>query len=140
MGRAMSEGGVGDTVMVQNPASFRMINGVVTGARHGARHRPRFTRLQPDHRPQIGSSSCASLCSRFSVTLLGARLVRLLGGGPHREYRLDAQTGAGRQSRREQDRGCHSRAAAHHPYGQFVVAAGRQKLFLTIRAPAMSAT
>ena len=30
MGRAMSEGGVGDTVMVQNPASFRMINGVIS--------------------------------------------------------------------------------------------------------------
>ena len=29
-GRAMGEGGVGDTVMVQNPASFRMINGVVS--------------------------------------------------------------------------------------------------------------
>ena len=26
MGRAMSEGGVGDTVTVQNPASFRMIS------------------------------------------------------------------------------------------------------------------
>jgi len=30
MGRAMGEGGIGDTVMVQNPASFRMINGVVS--------------------------------------------------------------------------------------------------------------
>ena len=29
-GRAMSEGGIGDTVMVQNPASFRMVNGVVS--------------------------------------------------------------------------------------------------------------
>ena len=29
-GRAMGEGGVGDTVMVQNPASFRMIHGVVS--------------------------------------------------------------------------------------------------------------
>lgn len=32
MGRAMSEGGIGDTVIVQNPASFRMITGVVTAA------------------------------------------------------------------------------------------------------------
>jgi flagella basal body P-ring formation protein FlgA len=32
MGRAMSEGGIGDTVVVQNPASFRMVNAVVTGA------------------------------------------------------------------------------------------------------------
>jgi flagella basal body P-ring formation protein FlgA len=32
MGRAISEGGVGDSVTVQNPASFRMINAVVTGA------------------------------------------------------------------------------------------------------------
>ena len=31
MGRAMSEGGIGDTVTIQNPASFRMISGVVTG-------------------------------------------------------------------------------------------------------------
>ena len=30
MGRAMSEGGVGDTVAVQNPASYRMISAVVT--------------------------------------------------------------------------------------------------------------
>jgi flagellar basal body P-ring formation protein FlgA len=30
MGRAMSEGGVGDTVTVQNPASFRMISAIVT--------------------------------------------------------------------------------------------------------------
>jgi len=32
MGRAMSEGGVGDTVTVQNPASFRMVSAVVTAA------------------------------------------------------------------------------------------------------------
>jgi len=32
MGRAMAEGGVGDTVIVQNPASYRMVNAVVTGA------------------------------------------------------------------------------------------------------------
>jgi flagella basal body P-ring formation protein FlgA len=31
MGRAMSEGGVGDTVTVQNPASFRMVTAIVTG-------------------------------------------------------------------------------------------------------------
>jgi flagella basal body P-ring formation protein FlgA len=30
-GRAMSEGGVGDTVTIQNPASFRQISGIVTG-------------------------------------------------------------------------------------------------------------
>jgi flagella basal body P-ring formation protein FlgA len=30
MGRAMGEGGVGDTVTVQNPSSFRMIIGVVS--------------------------------------------------------------------------------------------------------------
>ena len=29
MGRAMSEGGMGDTVTIQNPASFRMISGVI---------------------------------------------------------------------------------------------------------------
>jgi flagella basal body P-ring formation protein FlgA len=29
MGRAMSEGGVGDTVTVQNPASFRMVSAIV---------------------------------------------------------------------------------------------------------------
>jgi flagella basal body P-ring formation protein FlgA len=32
MGRAMSEGGVGDTVTVQNPVSFRMVSATVTGA------------------------------------------------------------------------------------------------------------
>jgi flagella basal body P-ring formation protein FlgA len=32
MGRAMSEGGVGDTVTIQNPASFRMITGIVIAA------------------------------------------------------------------------------------------------------------
>ena len=31
MGRAMGEGGVGDTITVQNPASFRMIAGVISG-------------------------------------------------------------------------------------------------------------
>ena len=31
MGRAMSEGGVGDTVTVQNPASFRMVTATITG-------------------------------------------------------------------------------------------------------------
>ena len=30
MGRSMGEGGVGDTITVQNPASFRMIAGVIT--------------------------------------------------------------------------------------------------------------
>ncbi|HET7084232.1 MAG TPA: flagellar basal body P-ring formation chaperone FlgA [Rhizomicrobium sp.] len=30
MGRAMSEGGVGDTVTIQNIASYRMISGIVT--------------------------------------------------------------------------------------------------------------
>lgn len=30
MGRAMSEGGIGDTVTIQNPASYRMISGIVT--------------------------------------------------------------------------------------------------------------
>ncbi len=29
MGRAMSEGGVGDTVTVQNPASYRMVSAIV---------------------------------------------------------------------------------------------------------------
>ena len=31
MGRAMSEGGIGETVTIQNPASYRMISGIVTG-------------------------------------------------------------------------------------------------------------
>ena len=30
MGRAMSEGGIGDTVTVQNPVSYRMISATVT--------------------------------------------------------------------------------------------------------------
>ena len=32
MGRALSEGGIGDTVTMQNPVSFRMVSAVVTGA------------------------------------------------------------------------------------------------------------
>ena len=32
MGRAMSEGGMGENVTVQNPASYRMVTAVVTGA------------------------------------------------------------------------------------------------------------
>jgi flagella basal body P-ring formation protein FlgA len=32
MGRAMGEGGIGDTVTVQNPASFRMVTATITGA------------------------------------------------------------------------------------------------------------
>jgi flagellar basal body P-ring formation protein FlgA len=31
-GRAMSEGGLGETVTIQNPVSFRQITGIVTGA------------------------------------------------------------------------------------------------------------
>ena len=31
MGRALGEGGIGDTVTVQNPASYRMVSAVVTG-------------------------------------------------------------------------------------------------------------
>jgi len=31
MGRALGEGGIGDSVTVQNPASFRMITAIVTG-------------------------------------------------------------------------------------------------------------
>jgi flagella basal body P-ring formation protein FlgA len=30
MGRAMSEGGLGDSITIQNPASYRMISGIVT--------------------------------------------------------------------------------------------------------------
>ena len=32
MGRAMSEGGIGDTVTIQNPVSFRMITATVIAA------------------------------------------------------------------------------------------------------------
>ncbi len=31
MGRALAEGGIGDTVTVQNPASFRMVTATITG-------------------------------------------------------------------------------------------------------------
>jgi flagellar basal body P-ring formation protein FlgA len=30
MGRAVGEGGIGDTVIVENPASFRMVSGIIT--------------------------------------------------------------------------------------------------------------
>ena len=52
MGRAMSEGGIGDTVTVQNPASFRMVSAVVIAAgtvratgpmTNGATHSPQIT-------------------------------------------------------------------------------------------------
>ena len=66
MGRAMSEGGIGDTVTVQNPASFRMITAIVTARRHRARHRPDRQasangQQHPAHRPQIGSAMRKSL-------------------------------------------------------------------------------
>ncbi|MEJ0044237.1 MAG: flagella basal body P-ring formation protein FlgA [Rhizomicrobium sp.] len=41
-GRALSEGGVGDTITVQNPASFRQISGIVTDP---ARYAPRSSAL-----------------------------------------------------------------------------------------------
>ena len=53
VGRAMSEGGMGDTVTVQNPASFRQISAIVTGPGEvraqsaGARLTPRLASLQP---------------------------------------------------------------------------------------------
>jgi len=53
VGRAMSEGGVGDTVTVQNPASFRQISAIVTGPGEvraqsaGAKLTPRLASLQP---------------------------------------------------------------------------------------------
>ena len=53
VGRAMSEGGMGDTVTVQNPASFRQIGAIVTGPGEvraksaGARLTPRLASLQP---------------------------------------------------------------------------------------------
>lgn len=53
IGRAMSEGGMGDTVTVQNPASFRQISAIVTGPGEvraqsaGARLTPRLASLQP---------------------------------------------------------------------------------------------
>jgi flagella basal body P-ring formation protein FlgA len=31
-GRAMSDGGLGETIVVQNPASFRQVSCIVTGA------------------------------------------------------------------------------------------------------------
>ena len=50
-GRAMSEGGLGETVTVQNPASFRQISGIVTG--------PGQVRAQSGG-GQIGSNRIAS--------------------------------------------------------------------------------
>ena len=50
-GRAMSEGGLGETVTVQNPASFRQISGIVIG--------PGQVRAQAGG-AQIGSNRIAS--------------------------------------------------------------------------------
>ena len=55
MGRAMSEGGVGDTVTVQNPASFRMITAVVIGAGTVRATGP-ISAPNNTHRPPIGSA------------------------------------------------------------------------------------
>ncbi len=52
-GRAMSEGGSGETITVQNPASFRQISAVVTGPGQvraqssGAMLSPRIASVQP---------------------------------------------------------------------------------------------
>ena len=58
MGRAMGEGGIGDTITVQNPSSYRMISGVDQRARHGHRHRPSFAFRASTHRPQLGYDPC----------------------------------------------------------------------------------
>ena len=53
IGRAMSEGGMGETVTVQNPVSFRQISAVVTGPGQvralsaGASASPRLASSQP---------------------------------------------------------------------------------------------
>ena len=53
VGRAMSEGGLGETVTVQNPASFRQISAIVTGPGlvraqdTGATLSPRVASIQP---------------------------------------------------------------------------------------------
>ena len=75
MGRAMGEGGIGDTVTVQNPASFRMI----IGRRHRrpapcappARPRP----FQPQsHRPQLGFAMHKPVLKFSALLLLGTAL------------------------------------------------------------------
>lgn len=50
VGRAMSEGGIGDTVTVQNPASYRLVSAIVIGpgqVRAQAANSPRLASLQP---------------------------------------------------------------------------------------------
>ena len=53
VGRAMSEGGIGETVTVQNPVSFRQVSTVVTGAGQvraqssSAAISPRLASIQP---------------------------------------------------------------------------------------------
>ena len=80
MGRAMSEGGIGDTVTVQNPASFRMITAIVTAAGTVAPPaRPRPCR-QPTSPPANRICPCTSPVSRFSAVLL-------LGAAPWRAAR-----------------------------------------------------
>ena len=73
MGRAMSEGGVGDNVTVQNPASFRMITAIViapgTVRATGAINAPR-----QHHRPPIGSAMRSSFLKITTALLLGSPL------------------------------------------------------------------
>jgi flagella basal body P-ring formation protein FlgA len=56
MGRAMSEGGIGDTVVVQNPSSYRMVNAVVTGAGTVRATGPAMPTMAPGIPPRPTSS------------------------------------------------------------------------------------
>jgi len=69
-GRAMSEGGVGDTVMVQNPASFRTINGVISAPAPSSPRAP----LHPISVPRATRIKAHAILFKISITILGAAL------------------------------------------------------------------
>ena len=93
MGRAMGEGGVGDTVTVQNPASYRMITAIVTAPgtvrATGILLQPQPT-ASPVDRIQLMRNVFAQ---NFRHARGGRFAVRLLGGGPHQEYRRGPEAG-----------------------------------------------
>ena len=77
---------------------------------------------------------------KISITILGAALCGCSAVDRIQNIGSTPKLAPVGNPAEQQDRGLHSRASAHHPYRQFLVAGRRQKLFLRIRAPAASAT
>ena len=129
MGRAMSEGGVGDTVTVQNPASYRMIIRHGHRARHGARHRPASPAPHQHHRPPIGFRHAQPdpenfrHCCCWALALSACSALDRLENIGEAPKLAPVGNPAGTQIV-----AAIPRAAADHPCRQFAVAAGRAEL------------